>query len=326
MKRLTALVETCIRALVFALAVSTFSAGQAQSAPDPDEVLVENRWTKITRAEYEAELLRLPADIRGGFGVSAKRVTDLLTRLLVTKTLAIQARAGDLYKDAEAQRRRALEIDRVDAGVLIAKIEEDAGKEFDARKQQFEARALELYLASRESKYRVPEQVAASHILFDTKKRSKEDALKLAEETRARIMAGADFNELARQVSDDPSAARNAGHIDYFDRKQMDPAFSDAAFGLKNVGDVSEPVLSSFGYHLIRLDGRKPARAKSFEDVRGEIMAQERARFITEKREEALATIRDDPLARLNQKAVDALVVTVNPEVVKKTTETPQPK
>ena len=106
----------------------------------------------------------------------------------------------------------------------------------------------------------------------------------------------------------------------------MDPAFSDAAFALKNVGDISEPVLSSFGYHLIRLDGRKPARAKSFEEVSGEIMAQERARFITEKREEALATIRDDPLARLNQKAVDALVVGVDPEAVKKATEPVQPK
>jgi len=326
MRRLTAFIEASIPALVLMLALATLSSALAQSAPNPDEVLVENRWTKITRAEYEAELLRLPADIRGGFAVSLKRVTELLTRLLVTKTLAIQARAGDLYKDAEAQRRRALEIDRVDAGVLIAKIEEDAGKEFDTRKQQFEARARELYLAARESKYRAPEQVAASHILLDTKKRSKEDALKLADETRAKIMAGADFNELARQVSDDPSAARNAGHIDYFDRKQMDPAFSNAAFALKNVGDLSEPVLSSFGYHLIRLDGRKPARAKSFEEVKGEIMAQERARFITEKREEALAVIRDDPLAKINQNAVDALVVRVDPEVLKKATEAVQPR
>src|SRR5215831_10289317 len=200
MKRPFANINVLMRAVALAVALA-MNAAQAQPAPDPEEVLVENRWTKITRAEYEAELLRLPADIRGGFAVSAKRVTELLTRMLVTKSLAVQARAGDLYKDEDAQRRRALELDRVDAGVLIAKVEESAAKEFDSRKPQFEARARELYLAARESKYRVPEQVAASHILFDVKKRSKEEALKLAEETRAKIMAGADFNELARQIS-----------------------------------------------------------------------------------------------------------------------------
>src|SRR5512136_2725936 len=109
-----------VRALVVVLTFAALPSALAQSASELDEVLVENRWAKITRGEYETELLRLPPDMRAGFAVSAKRVIDLLTRMLVTKSLAIQARGGDLYKDQEAQRRRALEIDRVDAGVLIA--------------------------------------------------------------------------------------------------------------------------------------------------------------------------------------------------------------
>jgi peptidyl-prolyl cis-trans isomerase C len=325
MKRLAALIHAYIPALALALAFATLSSARAQSAPDPDEVLVENRWAKITRAEYEAELLRLPPDMRGGFAVSAKRVTDLLVRMLVTKSLAIQARSGDLYKDLEAQRRRGLEIDRVDAGVLIANIEESAGREFDLRKSQFEARARELYLANRD-KYRVPDQVAASHILLDLKKHSKEEALTLAQDARAKIVGGADFNELARDLSDDLTAKQNSGRIDYFERRQMDPAFSEAAFSLKNVGDVSEPVLSSFGYHLIRLDGRKPSRVRSFDEVKEAIIAEERAKFVNTKREEALAAIRDDPLSRINQKAVDALIVRVDPEATKKTLEAAQPK
>ncbi|MEP7098604.1 MAG: hypothetical protein ABI748_13160, partial [Dokdonella sp.] len=156
-----------LRAIVHALAFVVLTllggAAGAQPAPDLNEVLVENRWAKVTRGDYEAELLRIPADIRGGFATDRKRVTDLLVRMLVGKSLAIQARAGDLYKDPEMQRRRALEIDRIDASLFAANIEESAGREFDARKAQFEARARELY-AVRGDKYRVPEQVDASHI------------------------------------------------------------------------------------------------------------------------------------------------------------------
>jgi parvulin-like peptidyl-prolyl isomerase len=312
-------------ALVLAGALLLGGTAHAQRAPDMDEVLLENRWAKVTRGDYEAELLRLPADIRGGFAVSAKRVNDLLVRLLVTKSLAVQARATDVYKDVEAQRRRALEIDRVDAGVMIAKIEDDAGKTFDARKAQFETRARELYLATRD-RYRIADQVAASHILFDTKGRSKEDALKLAQDARAKMVAGADFNTLAKQLSDDPSAQQNGGHIDYFERKQMDPAFSDAAFALKNVGDLSEPVLSSFGYHLIRLDGRRTGRVKSFDEVKDAILAEERVKFVGAQRDEALAAIRDDPFSKINQSAIDALVIKVDPERAKAPVEAAPPK
>jgi peptidyl-prolyl cis-trans isomerase C len=299
------------------------SLALAQPPLNSDEVLVENHWTKITRGEYEAELLRLPADVRGGFALSAKRVTDLLVRMLVTKSLAVQARASDLYKDEAMQRRRALEIDRADAGLFIAGVEAEAGKIADARMAQFENRARELYAANRDA-YRVAEQVAVSHILFDAKSRSKEEAVKLAQDARTRIVAGADFNELAKQLSDDPTAKQNGGRIDYFDKSRMDPAFSDAAFGLKNVGDITVPVMSSFGYHLIRLDGRNQARLKSFDEVKDQMIANERGRFIDQRRDEALAAIRNDPLSRINQSAVDALVIKVDPDVVKKATEAAQ--
>ena len=143
-----------LHALALGGALLLAAMAHAQPAPDMNEVLLENRWAKVTRGDYEAELLRLPADIRGGFAVNAQRVSDLLLRMLVTKSLAAQARASDVYKDVETQRRRALEIDRVDAGILIARIEDDAGKAFDARKGQFEARVREIYLATRDTRYR----------------------------------------------------------------------------------------------------------------------------------------------------------------------------
>jgi len=299
---------------LFSLALSVLAfvpALHAQSSDDLDKVLVENRWAKVTRGDYDAELQRLPPDIRGGFAVNGKRVYDLLTRLLVTKSLAAQARAAGLEKDPLLQRRLALELDRLHAGLQISKIEEAAGKAFDARRPQFEGRARELYLTRRDA-YRVPEQVAVSHILFDTKKRTKEEALKLAQDTRAKILAGADFNEVAKQLSDDPSAQQNGGRIDYFDKAKMDPAFGAAAFSMKNAGDVSEPVLSSFGYHLIRFDGRRPASVRSFDEVKEAIMTEERARYVDEQRELALAPIRNDPETKVHQSEIDALITKVD--------------
>ncbi len=298
----------------------------AQPTPDLNEVLVENRWAKVTRGDYESELLRLPPDIRGGFAFNSKRVTDLLVRMLVTKSLAVQARAGDLYKDPDMQRKRALEIDRADAAILIAKTEDDAARAFDANIATFEARARELYLASSGS-FRVPEQISASHILFNTSTHSKEQALKLAQEAQAKLAAGADFSVLAKEISEDPSARQNSGRLGWFDKSKMDKAFTEAAFALKKPGDVSQPVLSSFGYHLIRLDDRRPEHVKSYDEVKTEILAQERKKYIDGQRDSLIGAVRDDPLSKINQTAVDALVPKIDPEFVKKATEgTPTPK
>ena len=323
MKRISYALRTLIETL--ALVAVLLSPGALAQSRGADEVLAENSFAKVTRGDYEAELLRLPPDIRGGFANNGKRVYDLLTRLLLTKSLAAQARAAGLDKDPEVQRRLALEIDRLHAGLQVARIEEEAGRAFDSRRPQLEARARELYLAKRD-KYRVPEQVAASHILFDTKKRTPEEALKLAQETRTKILAGADFNALAKEVSDDPSAQRNGGHLDYFDKAQMDPAFAGAAFALKNVGDLSEPVRSSFGYHLIRLEGRHPATVRTFDQVKESILADERAKFIDEQREAALAPVKNDPATKVNQAAVDALIITIDPEKASKASAGEKPK
>jgi peptidyl-prolyl cis-trans isomerase C len=311
--------------MLLAVACCT-SAAFAQPAPDLNEVLVENRWAKVTRGDYESELLRLPPEIRGGFGYNGKRVTDLLVRMLVTKSLAVQARAGDLYKDAEMQRKRALEIDRADASILISKTEDDAAKAFDANIVTFEARAHELYLANSGS-FRVPAQISASHILFSTSTHSKEQALKLAQEAQAKLAAGADFNVLAKEISEDPSARQNSGRLGWFDKSKMDKAFTEAAFALKNPGDVSPPVLSNFGYHLIRLDDRRPEHVKSYDEVKAEILAQERKKYIDGQRDSLIGAVRDDPLSKINQPAVDALIPKMDPELVKKANEgAPTPK
>ncbi|ERM81872.1 hypothetical protein P872_06970 [Rhodonellum psychrophilum GCM71 = DSM 17998] len=108
---------------------------------------------------------------------------------------------------------------------------------------------------------RMQEVVKASHILLQfPNNASREDSIavfRMAEKLKKEAEAGADFNELAAKYSDDPSAKENKGSLGYFTALQMVYQFEDAAFSL-NPGEISSPVLTNFGYHIIKLEDRKP--------------------------------------------------------------------
>jgi peptidyl-prolyl cis-trans isomerase C len=290
------------------LAAALFTgAAVAQNSPQ-DPVLAERGGVKVYRSEYEAELLKLTPDVRPGFANNERRIAELVTRLLIQKSLAAQPETAALAQTPQNAVRIRLENDRVLAQLRLEDIEKRAGQEFDARRSQYEPRARELYLVERK-KFEVAEQVSASHILFDLKKHTREEARRLAEQARARIVAGADFNAVAKEVSEDPSAGQNAGKLGWFTRAEMDPAFASAAFALKQKGEVSEPVLSGFGWHLIKLEDRREARARPFEEVRDIIMGELRKKYVDEQREAAIVAIRDDPNVKLDRTALEALYV-----------------
>jgi len=303
-------------ALLFALAIAPLSLN-AQTA---DTVLVSKGLAKVTRAEYDAELLKLPGDLREGFANNPRRVYELLQRMLVQKSLAAQARNAGLDKRPDVKARLDLEVEKFLSAVEIEAVDAAAVAEFNANIARYEARARELYLVDK-SAFTTPAQVSATHILFDPRKRGAEAARTLAIETRAKIAAGADMGKLAREISDDPSSSQNAGALGWFSQKDMDPSFAAAAFALANVGDVSEPVQSQFGWHVIRLDGKRAGAVKPYEEARDQIMTELRKRAIEEKREAAVSAIRKDPKASINRDAVDALTPKVDPEAIRRAQE-----
>ncbi|MDW2167707.1 peptidylprolyl isomerase, partial [Vibrio sp. 2099] len=85
------------------------------------------------------------------------------------------------------------------------------------------------------------------------------------------LNAGADFAAVAQEKSDDFGSAENGGDLGWIERDVMDPAFEEAAFALKNPGDMSGLVKSDFGYHIIKLEELKDAVAKPFDEVAAEI-------------------------------------------------------
>jgi peptidyl-prolyl cis-trans isomerase C len=291
---------------IAALLVAADCVAQAQGAAD--DVLAENGLAKLTRADYETDLLRIPPDRRLEFAANPRRLTTLLNSLLIDKTLAREARDAGLDRDPEILRRLALETDRFLAQVMLSRIESEAAAAFDAKEKEFLATAREAYVLNKQ-KYQLPEQIRASHILFDPMKHGNNAALALAKETRARLLGGANFATLATELSDDPTAKTNAGELGWFASNTMDPAFSKAAFALEKPGDLSEPVQSSFGWHIIRLDARRPPQDMPWEQARKPIMAELKQRFINEARERKLNAIRNDPNMKINQAAIDALLV-----------------
>jgi peptidyl-prolyl cis-trans isomerase C len=310
---------------VFGAALALALAAPSASQPVADDpVLVENSTVTIRRSDYQRELERLPADVRPGFSNSEKRVNDLLRRMLIERTLAAQARAEKLETRAEHTARFAMEQERLYAQLKVTEIDTVATAGFDAKRPQWEARAREIYQIDR-AKYATPEQVSASHILFDTKARTSDEARKLAAEALAKANAGADFNVLAREVSEDRSAKSNSGQLGWFAFGEMDPAFAKAAFALTKTGELSQPVQSSFGWHVIRLDGRRPAVQKPFEEVRESILAELKQKYVNDEREAALAKLRTDPTIRANREAIDALVTRVEQDTVRRAVQQQAP-
>jgi len=300
------------RYTAFTLLCAASLMAAAQPAPSPtkpadgDVVLAQNAWARLTLNDYRTELLNLPPDMRDAFSTDPKRVAGLLNNLLTMKTLAAQARQQGIDREPETQRRLALDTEKVLAQIQVQKMEEKLGAEFDAKLPELTARARELYMIDK-AKYTQPAQIDTSHILF-AKTRGEEAALAAAKEARAKLAAGADFATLAKELSDDAGSKANGGHIGWRAQGQLDPAYEKAAFALKKEGDISEPVASTFGYHIIKLEGRRPEMVLPFEEVKPQIIAEMRGKYIDEHRDAALGALRTDPSIKPNQPAIDALV------------------
>ncbi|MCB1744258.1 MAG: SurA N-terminal domain-containing protein [Gammaproteobacteria bacterium] len=126
--------------------------------------------------------------------------------------------------------------------------------------------------------YATPEQRAARHILItladDAEPAEVEKALEKIKALRDRIVDGGEsFESVAKSESEDPGSAPNGGDLGLFGRGVMDPAFETAAFALK-LDEVSEPVRSRFGWHLIQVTEIQPGSVRSFEQTRAEILRE----------------------------------------------------
>ncbi|RFF29343.1 hypothetical protein DZC52_13660 [Wenzhouxiangella sediminis] len=147
---------------------------------------------------------------------------------------------------------------------------------------------------SARQRYLTPEARRASHILITSEGAGDaESAEALATELRERIAEGESFQELAAEYSDDPVSAEQGGDLGWIEPEDMVAPFEEALYDLAAAGDVSDPVETQFGWHIIRLDEIRPPQGMSFEEARPEIL------------EEHLQRQREDLYIELSERMVD---------------------
>lgn len=118
--------------------------------------------------------------------------------------------------------------------------------------------------------YSTPEIRSASHILLQANDDNSDAVLARISEIRQRIVDGEDFAELAREFSEDPGSAADGGNLGEIEPGIMVEAFENALYALE-VGELSEPVRTSFGWHLIQLHDVSGGEVQSFESLRARL-------------------------------------------------------
>jgi len=218
-------------------------------------------------------------------------LNDLITEKLVTKRSAqIEVKDEDIAAQFEQFRTRfgtaeAFEEQMKQSGQSVDKIKtdiraylkqqnwvqeqvKDAPKATDADAEE--------YFTKNPNDFKKPEQVRASHILVAVPADATEEQVgekkKLADAITVRVKGGEAFDKLAAELSEDPSAKQNSGDLNFFTREQMVPEFANAAFGMQK-GEISAPVKSQFGFHIIQLTDRKDAETMGLESVKPRLLA-----------------------------------------------------
>lgn len=157
-------------------------------------------------------------------------------------------------------------------------------KEFP-EEAKFTEEDAKAYYEANKARYETPEQVRASHILITSApsdpssdpNEAKAVAKAKADDLLKQIKEGADFAALAKANSQGPSASLG-GDLDFFPRGKMVPPFDKVAFELGEVGKVSEVVETRFGFHIIKLTGKKEAATTPYEEVKDAIIAEQAQR------------------------------------------------
>jgi len=245
------------------------------------EVLAEVNGETMTLEEFQS----LAGEIKSaypGLTLSDEQKEDLVNSWVKEEILAQEAAKQGLdrstdakYRIEESKRqviaRLLLEKDLLSKLTLKSITDQEVADFYDANKKQFKSADPRIHVR---------------HILV----KSEDQAKKISSE----LKKGGDFAKLAQQYSQDPGSKDKGGDLGYFSRGDMVPEFESAAFALKK-NQISEPVKTQYGYHIIQLLEKKASETKSLDEVRDAIKAE----LLKRKRNQAL----DDYLAKLKASA-----------------------
>ncbi|WP_291180788.1 peptidylprolyl isomerase [Hyphomicrobium sp.] len=239
-----------VRLAAFALAGAAFLAGQDRVWAEDAVVAkingqeIKESDLKLAETEVGPELASVPAD---------KRRRVLLEFLIEMRLFADAADGASITTGPDFERRVAYWNTRA---------KRDAYYETSIKGSISDALVRGIY--DDKVKMIPPEdEVEAAHILVESEDKAKE--------VLGKVEKGDDFGKLADEYSSDPGSKANGGKLGYFTKGQMVKEFEDAAFALKE-GEVSKPVQSKFGWHVIKVEDRRVKPPPAYEDVKSQIV------------------------------------------------------
>jgi len=243
-------------------AIGLLAAAVATARADP-KVLATIDGAPITEEDFNDALVDigpgLPEKLEG-----PERQKYVLDYIIDLRLVAKQALADKIEGGADFARRLAYYHDKLAMESLLSSVAKSATTEDAERKAYDEA-----------AKAQPPEpEVHARHILLPTEEEAKA--------ALARVKAGEDFAKVATELSKDP--AGDGGDLGWFTKDRMVPEFADAAFKLEP-GQVSDPVKSQFGWHIIKVEGKRMKTFPPFDQVKDQA-----ARYVAQKAQTALIT------------------------------------
>lgn len=278
-------------------------AASAKKEQDPNKILATVNGENIIQKDVNQIISRFGNQIPEEQipGVTKQILDGLITQKLLTQFIRenkIEPSKTDIETEINKV-REDIKSNQSLAGQTLEQVLESHGSSLDDLKRDItislslekyldkdlDDKKLKTYFDQNKAVYDGTE-VRASHILVDTRKMATDAELNQAMEkikkAKAEVTAGKDFSELAKQYSDCPSKEKG-GDLGFFPRKgQMVEPFAAAAFALK-VGQISEPVKTNFGYHIIKVTEIKQGTDVKFDDIKKNVkqdILQEKAQVL----------------------------------------------
>ena len=277
---------------------------------DPSTVLLENGPVKVTVEDFEAAMTRFPEYLREEARANPETILKVIDAIFVNRTLAQRASAEKVEDDALFRKR----LEQLREGYFAQKYLEIVEKKTVV--PALEKRAEELYKAD-PKRFTEPARISPSHIVISMQGRTPEMAKARAEEARAKLVAGADFTTVAKQYSDDPGYARHRGELGWVKAADIEPALAEVAFALKP-GELSQPIVTRNGVHLVRVKERRELMLRSFAEVKDAIIEEETDRLRKRATEAEIAKIRNNQANTVYADRVEALKSHIDPEKIDK--------
>lgn len=254
MKRTTHLLLVAALSIVSLSACKNDSSSSSTGGKQEGKVIAEVNGSSITTGDFDHEVKNLPDYLKAMADTPNGR-KEMLETMVVRELIMADAKKNGIDKDPKIEERLADLKKRLIVELYLNKKLEAASQMSDAD--------LKAFYEQNKERFKTGEQIKASHILVKTEKE--------AQDVLNQLKSGAKFEDVAKKSSVDSSAAKG-GDLGWFGAGNMVPAFEKAAMALKE-GETSGIVKSDFGFHIIKLTGKRPAGIRPFEEVKEQIKA-----------------------------------------------------